>query len=85
MDSLQWYEVQALLDSLEITCKQSWEQTRQIAYVVAQTQSTKPIKPSDLIKFSWDKKEDNKDTSITKEDVKRLTEKMNNIIAQNKK
>lgn len=81
---MRGYELQILLDSLEYTYLNEWEQTRIISYVIAQTHSTKHIKPSDIIKFEWDKEKE-KDTKMTKKDVKRLKEKMNHIIELNKK
>lgn len=53
--------------------KDNWEQARLIAYMVAQTNSTKKLKVTDILEFSWDKKEE--DTSISNDDVKRLQER----------
>lgn len=54
--------------------KDSWEQARLISYIVAQCNSTKKLKPSDIMNFYWDKLED-EDTSISDADVIRLREK----------
>ena len=54
--------------------KDSWEQARLISYIVAQCNSTKKLKPSDIMNFFWDKSED-EDTSISDADVIRLREK----------
>jgi hypothetical protein len=40
------------------TYKVSWEQTRFIALVTAQVQSTKRIKPKDIMGFPWDSEQD---------------------------
>lgn len=41
-------------DSLEDAEREEWERTRFMAYITAQTQSTKKLKPTDIIKFKWD-------------------------------
>ena len=67
---------------LEYTNKQDWEQTRLKCYITAQSQSTKKLQPSDILKFSWDEatNKENKNTTITKEDVERLKRKAEKII-----
>mgnify|MGYP003397970124 FL=1 len=82
LDVLQPYELNVILSILEYTTKQEWEQTRLKCYIQAQTQSTKKLKPSDIIKFNWDEtanKEKNTNT-ITTEEIERLTAKANKII-----
>lgn len=68
---MQWYEVEACLKGLENKNKAGWEQTRFISYVTAQVNSTKKLKPTDILTFTWDKEE----TIITNEDVQRLKDK----------
>ena len=53
----------------------SWEQCRFISYIIAQVNSTKKLKPTDILSFTWDKEEDNKNTMITNEDIERLKNK----------
>ncbi len=50
--------------------KDGWEQARLISYLVAQTNSTKQLKVTDILKFHWDKEDT--DTSISNADVERL-------------
>jgi len=45
-----------------------------IAYITAQANCTKQLKPTDILKFDWDNI-DEKETSISKEDIMRLKEK----------
>lgn len=52
--------------------KDGWEQARLVAYLIAQTNSTKQLKVTDILKFAWDS---DTDTSISNEDVDRLKEK----------
>lgn len=80
---MQPYELSILLDNIEYSLKASWEQTRFQTYIQAQTQSTKKLKPTDLISFSWDKEEEKKNTSISNEDVERLKNKAQTIINKN--
>ena len=61
--------------------KNSWEQARMISYVVAQSNSTKPIKATDLIKFSWDNDDVEKgDTSVSSGEIERLKKKAEQYI-----
>jgi hypothetical protein len=73
-DKMQFYELNTILSSLNKSIKNTWEQTRMIAYTIAQCNSTKQLKPTDILKFDWDNN-DHKQEIITKEDVARLKEK----------
>lgn len=72
------YELEPLLTNLHKRNKESWEQTRQITYVIAQTNSSKKLKPTDIMKFVWD--DEDSDTSISNEDIKRLKDKAKQYI-----
>ena len=74
LDHMQLYEAKALLKYSDYSSRDSWEQSRLVAYLIAQTNSTKRMKPSDIIKFSWDN-EHNGDTSISNDDIERLRNK----------
>lgn len=75
-DRMKIYELEEVLEMLEYSYKQSWEQTRFNSFITAQMNSTKKIKPQDIIKFSWEKdSEDNKDKTISNDDINRLREK----------
>ena len=69
------YELSTLLKNITKKNKESWEQARMISYVIAQTNSTKKLKPTDILTFSWDNIDSNKETSISDKDVERLKEK----------
>lgn len=78
---MQWYEVEACLNGLENKNKAGWEQTRFISYIIAQVNSTKKLKPTDILSFKWDKTEEaSKETIITNEDVQRLKDKANQTL-----
>lgn len=72
------YELEPLLANLHKKNKESWEQTRQVTYVIAQTNSSKKLKPTDIMKFVWD--DEDSDTSISNEDIKRLKDKAKQYI-----
>lgn len=80
LDEMKWYEVEACIKGLENKNKASWEQCRFISYMIAQVNSTKKLKLNDILSFTWDKEEDNKNTMITNEDIERLKNKANQII-----
>lgn len=70
MDRMELYEVKAVMDYDYYAYKDGWEQSRLVAYLVAQTNSSKQLKQSDIVKFHWDRQEEN--TSISNADVERL-------------
>lgn len=69
---MQFYEIPTLVKGMNLKNKESWEQTRFISYITAQVNSTKKLKPTDILKFSWDSDTGNKDTYISNEDIERL-------------
>lgn len=71
---MQMYELEPLISNIHRRNKESWEQARLLAYITAQVNSTKKLKPSDIITFSWDE-DVTGDTSISNEDVQRLRNK----------
>lgn len=74
MDELRICDINWLLPQLHYSNRHQLENTRFICYTIAQSNSTKSLKPSDIMHFEWDIKEDNKkkNVTITKEDVERL-------------
>lgn len=51
---MKMYEVRAVLEYGYYKDQENWEQTRLTAYVQAQTNSTKKLKPTDIVKFPWE-------------------------------
>lgn len=75
------YELDTLISNIHKKSKESWEQARMIAYVIAQSNSSKKLKPSDIMRFAWDDEPTKKgDTSISNDDIKRLKEKAKQYI-----
>lgn len=70
MDRMELYEVKAVMDYDYYAYKDGWEQARLVAYLVAQTNSSKQLKQSDIVRFHWDRQVEN--TSISNADVERL-------------
>lgn len=70
------YEIRAVMDYEYLAHKDSWEQARLVAYLVAQTNSTKQLKLEDITKFYWEKEEagSSDNTVFTNEDKERLRE-----------
>lgn len=73
MDELQDWEVYDIYNMLQYADSASWEQTRWLMYVIAQVNSRKQLKVTDILKFSWDDVE--KNTRITDDEIQRLKEK----------
>ncbi len=55
--------------------KEDWEQARLISYLIAQVNSKKKLKVTDIVKFPWESETDKDDTYISEEDIKMLSEK----------
>lgn len=53
--------------------RESWEQSRLIAFLIAQTHSSKKLKLEDVMKFPWEKDTTPDAQKISKEDIERLT------------
>lgn len=76
LDQMQHYEMVALLDQAWRRERGDWERARFIAYVIAQCQSSKQMKPTDVLALPWDGKNDGEEseTSMSEVDRQRLTE-----------
>ena len=86
MDTLQEYEIEPIVHSLQFYGQNEWERTRFLAYCNIQKSSTKKIKPTDLITFPWEKEDDNTEeinttSKLSKADIQRLKEQ-SKIISQ---
>lgn len=83
LDYMQLYEAKALLKYEHYSSRDSWEQSRLVAYVMAQVNSTKKLKPTDIMKFAWDG-EEHADIQVSDEDVIRLQEQAKAYLDNNK-
>lgn len=66
LDKMQQYEIPVLLSNINKRYRESWEQTRFISYIIAQSNSSKKLKLTDIMSFPWDKSSERK--------VKRVSE-----------
>lgn len=77
---MEFFEIRALMKNKHYAHKDEWEQARLIMYTVAQTNSKKKLKQTDIIKFPWDEEKDqfekkNEAKNVSNEDVNRLRER----------
>ena len=78
---MEEYEVQDIISNLEYYERPEWERTRFQSYCNIQKSSSKKLKPTDLIKFPWEKEDDNTEQingnsePLTQEDIQRLKER----------
>lgn len=79
MEKMEEWEIHHFVDNLVFVDKNEWEKTRMLMYIMAQINSTKKLKISDIMKFPWDDCNENVDHSISDEDIKRLSEKAKKI------
>ena len=77
LDKMKPYELSIICESLHLKVKDSWEQARMISYMIAQTNSTKRLKPTDIIKFAWETEKEKEHKTqhakpLTLEDVDKI-------------
>ena len=72
LDHMQLYEAKALLKYSDYSSRDSWEQSRLVAYIIAQVNSTKKMRPTDIMKFKWD---DEEHIGISNDEIERLRNK----------
>lgn len=71
---MDFIEVESFIDGLNRRNREAWEQTRLLGFIIAQSNSTKTLKQTDILRFPWDE-EEKKDTSVTDEEMQRLRAK----------
>ena len=73
LDEMQMFEVKALLKYGYYKHRDDWEIGRLICYILAQVNSKKRLKLTDIMNFEWDKETADKEAKkTTKEDFERL-------------
>lgn len=82
LDRMTFYEVSTLLENLWMKEKESWEQTRTVAFVTAQSQSTKKLDMKSMMTFPWEKDFENEEISEEERaeilrEMKEMEQKMN--------
>lgn len=71
MNELTEYEAQLLIENLQFADRPQWEQTRLMMYSAVVPYSKKQIKPTDIMRFSW---EDTEAVNWSDEQLKRVDE-----------
>lgn len=54
MNQLEDWEINTYINLVPYSDRNAWEQTRTQMYITAQVNSTKKIKPKDLLEFAWE-------------------------------
>ncbi len=73
LDRMEWYEINAAMKYSHYAIKDGWEQARLVTYMIAQVNSKHRMKVEDIVTFPWEQeKDDDVDTSISKEEIERL-------------
>ncbi len=80
LDKIEWYEINALLKYSYYKYKDGWEQSRLIAYMIAQTNSTQKLTVDDIMHFYWEEERKEEQKPITKEDIIRLSKMAHNYL-----
>lgn len=82
---MEMWECEEIIGNYQYIEQQSWEQARSIAYIIAQSNSTKSLKPSDIMNFAWDKKEViHKATKEEKKKLADMSKQYEKMFAENK-
>lgn len=78
---MAFYEMECLLDNMWMKNKESWEQTRSLFYMTAQSQSNRALDSKQMMPFPWDvdnvEVEDEADMKEFMEEMKRIEDKYN--------
>lgn len=88
MDEMEEWEVYNFYDNLKYANRPEWEQTRLLMYILAQTNSKKNLKITDLLRFPWDSEGEEVETiEDTTENRNKLRERAKQFekILQNQK
>ena len=70
LDKMEFYEISALMQNSHYRHKEAWERARMLAYVMAQSRSSKRLKLTDICEFVWDK--ESKSEGPSREEVEKL-------------
>lgn len=87
LDKMRDYELNLILANINYIDRASWEQTRLLGYINAQTQSTKRLDFNDICTFPWERETQETETEEETEEqlqalrtkAKQLEQHINNI------
>jgi hypothetical protein len=80
-DEMSWFEVDAIMEKYNQDYKTEWEKTRWSAYITALSMGVKLKKPSDLIKFDWEREQG---PNYSKDEIKNIQAEMYEAFINNK-
>lgn len=72
---MEEWEVYNFYDSLKYCNRSEWEQTRLLAFILAQVNSKKKLEMTDIMSFPWEENYEEKNIEMSNEDRDRLREK----------
>lgn len=75
MSDLQDFEVELLYENLKYADRPSWEQTRLLAFILAQVNSKKSLEMTDIMSFPWEENYEEKNIEMSNEDRDKLRAK----------
>lgn len=78
-DEMSFDELRLILENYQYRYKNEYEMNRLTNYIIAQSNSTKQVKQTDISTFVWDKQEVEKQV-ITQEVVNEMKEKGNELL-----
>lgn len=79
MDKMEFYEIRALMKYQYYAHKDDWEQARLVSYLIAQVNSKRKLKFSDIIEFEWDKENEKINQSVSNEEIAKLRKEAMNV------
>ena len=83
-DEMEMYELDLILSNYQYHYKNEMEMNRNISYIIAQCNSSKKLKPQDIIKFPWDNEDVKKESKqLTEADLQLFRNKAKQIIQKN--
>ena len=88
MSDLQDFEVELLYENLKYADRPSWEQTRLLAFILAQVNSKKKLEITEILSFPWEENYEEKNIEMSNEDRDKLRAQaamFEKILQQNKK
>lgn len=82
LDKMQMYEIVPIIQHLHLKVKDSWEQSRLIAWSSLAPHQKNPKPIEDFMSFSWEKSEEDEveDNDVSIEDLKEQSKEMENIL-----
>ena len=74
MTRLELWEAYLLCENLQYCDRSIWESSRIIAFMVAQSNSKKKLKLSDVSKFEWENTKKSKPEHLSREEINKRSE-----------